>query len=471
VRQHEAPRLGSLLGAAWQAWSGPAPAAVTQTLLVLACAGLFLQSAATLEVVYTFRVSYLLAALAVVVGLPHVVAGWRALPSWLVAGAGALVAFYLAADLLGDKEVLQGSARGGSYRDLVFLMDLLLGLGVVGAMSGLARRDRAVSQFLTALAVGAGLAALYGVYQWFAQHFGWPLSEVNNTLDSNFLTADGVQGTGLLGWERIRGTFLEPHSLGEFLAAGLPLVAYLAWRARGAARWAALGAVGASLFGLLMTASVPAWSVLCVAVLFTTILSAWGRGRRRPALAGAAVLVAILIGGPVAAAQPDFVARVTGRPAAQITISTAARTESWQRALNEWSARPLVGYGPGQSSVRLAHDPVLRIADHERPEKVLGSAHGVWAAALVDAGVFGFAAWIYLLGGIVVVCAVALLRRPDALHAASVAALAAVALDAQFSGDRLEIGTWLVIGFALAVATSAMPQRGDKEAADARTST
>lgn len=101
------------------------PTAATQVLIALACAGLFLQSAATVEVVYTFRVSYLLSALAVVVGLPYVVAGSRALPSWLVIGAVALVVVYVAADLLGDEEVLQGSARGGSHRDVVFLADLL----------------------------------------------------------------------------------------------------------------------------------------------------------------------------------------------------------------------------------------------------------------------------------------------------------------------------------------------------------
>lgn len=471
--QHEAPgakAFTSPLRTAWQAWSGPTPAAVTQALLVLACAGLFLQSAATLEVLYTFRVSYLLSALAVLVGLPHVVAGWRALPSWLVIGAGVLVAFYLAADLLGDKEVLEGSARGGSYRDLVFLADLVLGLGVVGAMCGLARRDRAVSQFVTALAIGVGLAALYGVYQLFAQHFGWPLSDINNTLDSNFITTNSSQGAGILGLGRIRGTFLEPHFLGKFLAAGLPLVAYLAWRARGVARGALLAALGASLFGLLMTLSIPAWSVLCVAVLFTATVWAWGLGRRRSGLAGAAVMVVILIGVPVAAASPDFVAGVTGRPVKQIEITTAARTDSWQRVLDQWSARPILGYGPGQSAVRLEQESVP-IAGYQRPAKVLGSAHGTWAAALLDAGALGLGAWVYLLVGIVALCAAALVRRPGALHAASFAALIAVILGAQISGDRLQIGAWLVIGFALAVAvaTPSTPQRGDRDTADAGT--
>lgn len=430
-------------------------------LIALACAGLFLQSAATVEVVYTFRVSYLLSALAVVVGLPYVVAGSRALPSWLVIGAVALVVVYVAADLLGDEEVLQGSARGGSHRDVVFLADLLLGLAIVAAMSGLATR-RSVSRFLVALALGIGLAALYGVYQWFAQHFGWPLADVNNTLDSNFITTDGSQGVGVLGWDRIRGTFLEPHFLGKFLAAGLPLVAYLALRRRGPARWAALTVIGASLFGLLMTASVPAWSVLFVALLFTATLWAWGRGRRRPALAGVTMLVVVLIGVPVTAASPDVVAGVTGRSATEVRITTAARTESWQRVLNEWSSRPLLGYGPGQSGVRLAQDSAP-IAGYERPAKVLASAQGMWAAALLDAGVLGFAAWIYVLVGIMFLCAAALVRRPEPLRAASFAALAVVILGSQVAGDRLEIGTWLVIGFALAVVTLPAVHRWDNQ--------
>lgn len=442
------------------------PTAATQVLIALACAGLFLQSAATVEVVYTFRVSYLLSALAVVVGLPYVVAGSRALPSWLVIGAVALVVVYVAADLLGDEEVLQGSARGGSHRDVVFLADLLLGFAIVAAMYGLATR-RSVSRFLVALALGIGLAALYGVYQWFAQHFGWPLADVNNTLDSNFITTDGSQGVGVLGWDRIRGTFLEPHFLGKFLAAGLPLVAYLAWRMRGTARSMALAGVGAPLFALLMTASVPAWSVLFAAVLLTATLWAWGLGRRRPALAGAAVLVVALVGVPVAAASPEFVADITGRSTTEIRITTAARTESWQRAMNEWSARPLLGFGPGQSAVRLAQESAP-IAGYERPTKVLASAQGMWAAALLDAGVLGFAAWIYVLVGIMFLCGGALVRRPEPLRAASFAALAVVILGSQVAGDRLEIGTWLVIGLALAVVTLPAVHRGEHQDAQCK---
>jgi O-antigen ligase len=464
----ETPRLGatgSPLGGIWRVWSGPAPTAAAQLLVVLAAASLFLQSAATLQVIYTFRASYLLSTLAVAVGLPYVVAGWRALPSWLGFWAGALVAFYIAADLFGDKAVLQGSARGGSHRDLVFMADLLLGLGLVGLMAGIARKERAVRRILTGLAAGVALAAVYGAYQWFAQHFGWPLQDVNNTMDSNGITTDTAQGVGVLGWERIRGTFLEPHFLGEFLAAGLPLLAYAAWRARGAPRWVAFLAVVASLFALLMTASVPAWAVLTVAVLFAATSWAFGRGRRRLGAAGAAVLVVIVVGAPLAAASPHVVARVTGRSPSEITVTTAARTETWARVLNEWSARPLLGYGPGQSPVRLAQDSAP-IAGEKRPAKVLVSAQGAWSAALLDAGILGFGAWVYLLGGIVVICATALVRHPDGIRTASVAALTAMVLGAQLSGDRLEIGTWLVVGFALAVASLSPAQRDHRQPAE-----
>lgn len=75
-----------LAGRAWAAWSGPRAARLSRALVLGALALIFLHAAATLELVYTIRISYALLVAACVAGFPHIPRGAEQAPSsvrWL----------------------------------------------------------------------------------------------------------------------------------------------------------------------------------------------------------------------------------------------------------------------------------------------------------------------------------------------------------------------------------------------------
>src|SRR4051812_14204238 len=106
-----------------------------RALTLAGAATLFLQSAATIDLVFTVRVSYVLLLGALVVGAPWAWAGWRALPWWLGVAGAALLLVYVLATLVGDEAVLT-AGRSGRSRSLVYVGDLALGLGVLGLVRG-----------------------------------------------------------------------------------------------------------------------------------------------------------------------------------------------------------------------------------------------------------------------------------------------------------------------------------------------
>jgi hypothetical protein len=441
----------------WQAWSRPGVARAARALTLAACGTLFLASAATVHIVYTIRVPYALFAVACVVGLPWVVEGWRSAPAWVRATGFALLAVYIAATIGGTHQTF-GTERGGSNRDIVYLVDLVLGLATLGLIVGL-WRQRAKEPLVGALAAGAGLAALYSTYQWPAQHFGWPLSDINNTLDSSGVTTGAYQGLGLLGWERVRGTFLEPHFLAAFLGALLPISVLVAWMTRERIRTLAkLGAV-AIMVAMVLTASVPGWGALSMGAVVAAALYAAGRGWVGVAALLATAAVAVVVGAPVIASSPQALSAVTGRKEAQLVISSNFRNDAWAGAERAWASRPALGRGPGQSSVQLA----LQAEAGTRGQRVLQSAQGLWAASLVDAGVLGFGAWALFLGGLLVLGGRELYRRPSPVLLAAFAAAASVVVSSELAGDRLDTPAWALLGLLLAAATRQASSRNPNQ--------
>ena len=436
------------------AWSGEATARGGRLLVIAACILLFLSAAGTLEVVYTIRPSYALLGLACVIAAPHAVRGWRRVPASLCAVALGLGLAYLAAALFGDQLTLPGQPRSGSQREIAYLVDLALGLAVVGLITGLWPRGTAIRPVIFALAAGAMLAALYGLYQWPAQHFSWPFDDVNNTLDSNGLTSDGDQGTALFGWERIRGTFLEPHFLGSYLAASVPLLgAVLGWT-RGIIRVAATVGLVVVVTAMVLTTSLPAWIIGSIGILIALTIGVTAR-RMVTASAVLGFVVALAVAAAaIGLAMPDRLAGATGRSGADLQITTSFRQNTWDGALDVWSRRPVLGYGPGQSSVQLAYELRSRSEAPDEAPRVLVSAQGLWAASLMDAGTVGFLLWALFIGGVLVMGIRAAWRSPSlerlALLAAALVAVGASAV----AGDRLDVRVWVLLGMLLAVATA-----------------
>jgi len=437
--------------AVWRAWSGPRPRRVARFLALAGCGTLFLAAAATVQVVYSIRVPYALFGAACAVGAPLVVDGWRTAPAWVRATALSLFAVYLAATIAGTGDTL-GTARGGSHRDLAYLVDLGVGLASVGLVMGL-WRDAPSGPAVRALAIGASLAALYAIYQWPARRFGLPLDDVNNTLDSNGVTSGHFQGRGLLGWERVRGTFQEPHYLAAFLAALLPFSVLAAWTTR--RRLLAAG-VAAVAVAMILTVSAPAWGSLSIGAAAAAALFAIGRGWTGAAAATAAAAVALAVAGPLVGTSPHALASVTGRSDSELLTSSNVRFDAWRDAARIWASRPVLGFGPGQSSVQLAR---VEIAAERRSRTKLSSAQGLWAAALVDAGALGFGAWLLFLGGVLVVGARGLFRDPTPLRAAAFAAGVSIVVSSEVAGDRLDTVAWVLIGLLLASAARAESSR------------
>lgn len=437
--------------AIWKRWGSRRVERTARAIALAAALLLFLDAAGTIHLVYTLRPSFVLFGIAVVLGMPVALRGWLSLTPWLRWAAAGLLLVHLLAAAVGDQATLPGNARAGSHRDLLYIADLALGLGVVGLLVGLFGNGSTarVRPLLNALGAGAILAGTYGLYQWFAQRYALPLSHVNNTLDSNAVTSDRLQGAGLFGWERIRGTFIEPHFLGGYLAATAPVVAVMAMISRGALRRVSLLGIGVVLAALILTSSAPAYAVLCAGAVISFAVLAAARGHVRVAMLAGALVAALAISLPVVFAAPQVLASATGRSAQELELTTRFREKAWTSSIDVWSRRPVLGYGPGQAVVQLAREiggPGSNIPI---------SAQGLWTAALIDTGSTGLAFWMMLLGGALAVAAERVLRDPSPFAAFTLLAATTATLSASVAGDRLELSAWALLGLAMAVATAA----------------
>jgi len=418
-------------------------------MVLLACVAFFLQSAGTIELVYTIRPSFVVLAMATIIGLPLVWTGWSLVPKWVLWPAVALALVY-AISALGGAGSSLGDGRAGPRRELAYLADLGLGLATFGLVVALWSRGRITRTLLGALVLSGALAGAYGSYQWLAQELGWPLSNVLSVMDSNGVTADASQGVGVLGFERARGTFLEPHFLGAFVAGAIPLTvalwpgAHTRWH-----RWGLVTSAAVMIAALLFTTSVPAWAILLGCSM--SILALWclRHGGRRAAGVAAAAIVTLLLALTLVITSPGVLEPITGRPSAQLELTSAFRTTAWNDVTAIWSRRPLLGYGPGQSSVQLTAELT---GSPDAPS--LASAQGVWAAALIDGGAMGLACWVLLIGAVVCYGLLGFIRRPSLVHGAVAAAALAAVASALVAGDRLEPRTWVVLGLLFVVTRS-----------------
>ena len=442
-------------------WESSLLSRVALWLTLAAFSLLFLDAAGTFEAVYTITISYALLALACAIGLPLVVRGWWALPRPLAAAGLALLVFYVLAAALGGDEVVGAVERASGNRDLAYVGDLALGLGVVGLVCGLVERFGAATQLAIALAAGAVVAALYAIYQWPAQEFGLPLENLNNAVNTSGLTSgDVTQGDALFGWERVRGTFAEPQYIATYLAAMLPVVAAVVVL-RSRRRWLVLAACAPLVLAMILTVSTPPWAALAVSSAVGALVLAVGRGAPGPAaLAGAGLAIAVL-GSVIALTTPGILSGVTGRSTFDLEYTADFRKQEWREAGHSWAERPVLGHGPGQSSVQLAEE-TRKAATLNLPDTtvVLGSAHGLWAAALVDVGIVGLGLWLALLGGCFVLAARGLADRSGTLALGAFVAATCALISGLISGDRLEVRAWVLIGLMLAllVATSTSEQ-------------
>lgn len=440
-------------------WARPRLRDLTGWLIVAAAVTLFLDSAATIEVGFTVRISYVLLVAANVVGFPWILRGWARLPFSVRASAAALVVVYLLAAIFGHHVVRAGIART-SHRELLYLADLLLGLGTIGLVAGLHAAGWPLSRLVRSLAAGLALAAAYVIYQWPAQHYGWPLADVNSAPNSdNFSLGHRDQGLGLFNWERPRGTFKEPLVLGAYLASVLPVAITWPLSEHGRRRRVLVVALAGCLLALLLTGSSLTWGLSVLVVLAMATLWALAYARPRPAaVLGATLIVAVFVA-PIVFTHADIASGITGRSAEGLQLTVSNRRDAWQQVGQAWAGSPVLGHGPGQSSVLLAYRPDPSAVGALSAPVVLGSAYGLWGAALLDAGLAGLAVWILLLGSLFAFAVRRLLQNGSLLMWGATSAAAIAVSLSQVLGDRFDLKVWLLL--ALMTAAAREPAEGE----------
>jgi hypothetical protein len=108
----------------------------------------------------------------------------------------------------------------------------------------------------------------------------------------------------------------------------------------------------------------------------------------------------------------------------------------------------------------------VKLAQHEivsgRSYEVLGTANGIWAAALLDGGVLALSFWVLTLGGLLYVGARAILRGADTLVLGIFVAATAAVFASLVQGDRLDPQVWVLLGL-LAAASSVPGAQGGED--------
>ena len=438
---------------AWSVWIGDSATAISRALMLGAATLLFLSAAATLEASFTMTASYALALLAAGIGAPAALRGWLRLTPFASLAAAAIVAIYIIAAWIGTDAVVPSQAPRSSHRDLAYVLDLILGFAVVGLVVDAFRDRRSLRRLVVCLCFGGFAAAAYAIYQWPAQHFGLPFADVNNAVNSDgFTRGHRFQGVGLFGWERVRGTFKEPLFLASYLATLVPLCLGLAAQSHRGERMLWLAGSTMITLALVLTVSSLAWAALGVVLFATAAVWAVQTGRVRLAGATGCVLVILLMLGPILFVNPSIVSGLTGRSPDALRATSQNRLDAWTAATRTWSARPVLGFGPGQSAIQLAYRP--SVAPDERAPIVLGSAQGLWAASLLDTGIIGLFGWMAFFAAVCAIAADAIARRPSAMLAAAASSTAIAVLLANMAGDRLDLRVWVVLALLAAAASS-----------------
>jgi hypothetical protein len=423
----------------------------SRALTLVSAVLLFLSSAGTFGRGFTITLYYALLAVAILVGLPFVVRGWSRLPSICRLTALALVAIYALNCVVGSHMALSGGSIRASHRNLLYTGDLLLGLGAIGLVVGTFIDPRARRRLAVCIALGGLVAALYALYQWPAQHLGWPLADVNNTVNSDgYTVGHRFQGVGIFGWERVRGTFREPLLLASYLSVTLLVVVGLVGGTGRRARIFWMFTVAAIVIAMALTVSTLAWGSLLVVSLLTLLVWAIASGRVGRAAFLGVVTVLTLFTGVVLFIDPSPLSGVVSRPTTQLQGTAENRVKAWSAAIALWEQRPVLGYGPGQASVRLAYRPSA--PPGKRAPVVLGSAQGLWGSALVDVGIIGLLGWISLFGSLLAITIARVTRNSSPLTLGVLAAALCALLLGQLASDRLDSRVWLLLGLAVASA-------------------
>ena len=247
-----------------------------------------------------------------------------------------------------------------------YCLSIVLALIVFSAVQ---TRDEAL-WVLKAFVAGAALAATYGIVA------GGTTEAVNSSS----------------GVSRISGTSGDPNEFAAMLVVGMVLAAAVALSERRLLlRWAAAGAIGACMLGIVLTVSRGGLVALAAALIVAVVLS--GRWRiPTAALVLAAALVTI--GYFTTYAPPAAQERVVE------TQGGSGREDLWEVAWRMVQDRPLLGVGAGNYPIS-AIDYLLRPGVIVRDEFIIDTPkapHNVYLSVAAELGIIGLAMFLAILG-------------------------------------------------------------------------
>jgi O-antigen ligase len=327
----------------------------------------------------------ILAVLTIAVGVPYMIERWPELRR-----AVAIRAYLVFAAIAAIGVPLAPSITGAATEWL-----RLAGILVTYALAFLAASHRrALARLLAAAIASAAIPAAVGVAQWLH---------------------GSTRAVGDLN--RTTGTFLHPDPYGIYLALVVVAALAVVLAGRSLWRWAALAVMAMASAALVLSYTRTGWVMVVLGVVVLGVV------RYRWLLVVLPVVLVIAV-----AAVPGVSARVheLTKPS-EVTYSTGdsfqSRVALWRENLPKAQQRPLIGLGFGaivDSSSDSAH------------------VHSDYVRALVETGLFGFLAFLWLLLAAVVGCARSLHRSAGGsrvLIAASLAGLAASVCYLLASGD------------------------------------
>jgi O-Antigen ligase. len=370
-------------------------------------------------------------------------------------------------------------------RSLTKVLWLLGNLAIALVIANAVRRSGSERRAIRALAVGAVVAAVYGLYQVIGGTHGF------------FIPV--LPGTGpIVGraspWVvlRAKGAFLEPNFFGAYLAAALPFVA-VGWmhlephRTTGARTTALL--LSLTIAGVIVTFAIGGWLPAAVAVVVLLALSGPIGARALlvrfgvsaiiatlamvilipnfPRAASALVYKGALSTGTVASAAsgpPTALPQPSGATAlpepskvpaagtgdqpfspADAEISADERSAFVQAALRMFASSPIVGVGPGNFGLRY---PEFRSPGVPEPTQ-LSIAANIYVELLAETGLVGFLTFLGGFIGLAVLAARASRREHVGNRvelAAGIAAMAAIATAFLASPTFTLLYQWAIIG-------------------------
>lgn len=115
-------------------------------------------------------------------------------------------------------------------------------------------------------------------------------------------------------------------------------------------------------------------------------------------------------------------------------------------------------------SWKSAYDRLLRAYRLEAPDpsqvpQVLESAHGLWAASLIDVCTVGFSLWTLLLAWTLGLGGRALWQEPTLIRVVLFAAALVGIVENEIAMDRLDTRVWILMAALLAASLRAVPRQ------------